>query len=66
MAAQARLTRVQALAEDVLGDPQKADRWLRESSSILDGKSPLKTAQTESGARLIEQLLTKIDWGAAA
>jgi uncharacterized protein (DUF2384 family) len=58
--------RVRALAQDVIGDPQKADRWLRESLGILGGKPPLELAETESGACLIEQLLGKIDWGAAA
>jgi putative toxin-antitoxin system antitoxin component (TIGR02293 family) len=61
-----RLTRIQALAEDVFGDVSKANRWLREGLSILDGKSPLDVARTESGARVIEQILAKIDWGAAA
>ena len=61
-----RLTRIQAEAEDVFGDVQKANQWLRESLGILDGKSPLELVQTESGARLVEQLLAKIDWGAAA
>jgi putative toxin-antitoxin system antitoxin component (TIGR02293 family) len=61
-----RLTRIQALAEDVFGEVEKANRWLREELRILDGKSPLELARTESGARLIEQLLAKLDWGAAA
>jgi len=61
-----RLTRIQALAEDVFGDVEKANRWLREELGILDGKSPLEVARTDSGARLIEQLLAKLDWGAAA
>ena len=61
-----RLARIQALAEDVFGDVKKANRWLREGLNILDGKAPLELARTESGARLIEQLLAKIDWGAAA
>ena len=61
-----RLTRIQALAEDVFGNVPKANQWLRESLGILDGKSPLELARTESGARLVEQLLAKIDWGAAA
>jgi putative toxin-antitoxin system antitoxin component (TIGR02293 family) len=61
-----RLTRIQALAEDVFGDAGKANRWLREKLGILGGKSPLETARTEAGARLVEQLLAKIDWGAAA
>lgn len=61
-----RLTRIQASAEDVFGNEEKANRWLREKLEILDGKAPLELAQTESGARLVEQLLAKIDWGAAA
>jgi putative toxin-antitoxin system antitoxin component (TIGR02293 family) len=61
-----RLARIQALAEDVFGDVDKANRWLREKLGVLDGKSPLEVARTETGARLIEQVLAKIDWGAAA
>ena len=61
-----RMTRIQALAEDVFGDAEKANRWLREGLGILSGKSPLEVAQTDSGARVIEQILAKIDWGAAA
>jgi putative toxin-antitoxin system antitoxin component (TIGR02293 family) len=61
-----RLTRLQALAEDVLGDAGKANLWLRERLPILDGKRPLDVGETESGARVIEQILAKIDWGAAA
>ena len=61
-----RLTRIQSLAEDVFGDVDKANRWLREDLGILDGKSPLDVARTESGARVVEQILAKIDWGAAA
>jgi putative toxin-antitoxin system antitoxin component (TIGR02293 family) len=61
-----RLARIQSLAEDVFGDIDKANRWLREGLGVLDDKSPLEVARTESGARLIEQVLAKIDWGAAA
>src|SRR5713101_4408668 len=61
-----RLTRIQALAEDVFGDAEKANRWLREGLGILGGKPPLEVAQTEPGAGVIEQILAKIDWGAAA
>jgi putative toxin-antitoxin system antitoxin component (TIGR02293 family) len=61
-----RLARIQALAEDTFGDVAKANRWLREPLGILDGKSPVDIARTESGARLTEQILAKLDWGAAA
>jgi putative toxin-antitoxin system antitoxin component (TIGR02293 family) len=62
----ARFARIEALAEDVFGDARNANRWLREGLAILGGKSPLEVAQTAAGARVVEQLLAKIDWGAAA
>ena len=61
-----RLTRIQAIAEDVLGDELKAHRWLRQPLTELGAKPPLELAGTEAGARVIEQILAKIDWGAAA
>jgi len=61
-----RLARIQALAEDVFADVVKANRWLRERLGILGGKAPLELAQTDAGARVVEQILAKIDWGAAA
>jgi putative toxin-antitoxin system antitoxin component (TIGR02293 family) len=61
-----RLARVQALAEDVFGDVVKANRWLRERLGILSGRAPLELAQTAAGARVVEQIVAKIDWGAAA
>jgi putative toxin-antitoxin system antitoxin component (TIGR02293 family) len=61
-----RLTRIQALAEDVFGNTAKANTWLRDPLAELNGNPPLELAQTEAGARVIEQILAKIDWGAAA
>ena len=61
-----RLTRVQSLAEDVFGDAAKANRWLRQGLGIIDGKTPLEVAQTDAGARVVEQIIAKLDWGAAA
>ena len=61
-----RMTRIQALAEDVFGEAKNANRWLREGLGILGGKSPLEVARTDAGARVVEQILAKIDWGAAA
>ena len=61
-----RLTRVQSLAEDVFDDSDKANRWLRQPLGIIDGKTPLELAQTDAGARVVEQIIAKLDWGAAA
>jgi putative toxin-antitoxin system antitoxin component (TIGR02293 family) len=61
-----RLAHIETLAQEVLGNPKKAHRWLREGLGILGGKSPLEVAQTEAGARVVEQILAKIDWEGAA
>jgi putative toxin-antitoxin system antitoxin component (TIGR02293 family) len=61
-----RLLRVQTLAEDTFGDKEKANRWLRRALTELGNETPLVVAQTEAGARVIETILGKIAWGAAA
>lgn len=61
-----RLLRIQTLAEDTFGDHGKASRWLRRPLAMLDGETPLDVAGTEAGARVIETMLAKIAWGAAA
>ena len=61
-----RLARVQALAEDVFGDAAKANQWLRQGLAALGGQAPLQLARTEAGIRVVEQILGRLDWGAAA
>lgn len=61
-----RLLRIQTLAEETFGSNDKAHRWLRRELSELSGETPLAIAQTEAGARVIETILGKIAWGAAA
>ncbi|MBZ9798710.1 antitoxin Xre/MbcA/ParS toxin-binding domain-containing protein [Mesorhizobium sp. ES1-4] len=61
-----RLARIQSLAEETFGDPAKANRWLRKELAELGGETPLTVAQTEAGTRVIETILGKIAWGAAA
>lgn len=61
-----RLLRLRALAERAFNNRAKADAWLRDPLSILDGRSPLSLARNEFGARHVETLLAKIEWGAAA
>ena len=61
-----RLLRIQTLAEETFGNKEKANLWLRRALMELGGESPLVVAQTEAGARVIETILGKIAWGAAA
>ena len=61
-----RLLRLHTLAEETFGDPDKAHAWLRHPLAELGGESPLALAQTEIGGRVVETILAKIAWGAAA
>jgi len=61
-----RLVRIQTVAEEAFGDAGKAAAWLRRPLAAFSGEAPLEIAQTESGARVVETVLGKIAWGAAA
>ena len=61
-----RLARIAALGERVFGDSARAWRWLRAAKRQFDRRSPLQLTATEAGARLIEELLYRIDEGMAA
>jgi len=61
-----RLLRIQTLAENTFEDVGQAAIWLRRSLGELGDTTPLDMAQTEAGARVVETILGKIAWGAAA
>jgi putative toxin-antitoxin system antitoxin component (TIGR02293 family) len=58
-----RLERVLALAVDMLRDAGRARQWLKTPKSALDGKTPLEYADTEVGAREVENLIGRIRHG---
>ena len=61
-----RLARVVVLANRVFGDTSKAFMWLRMKNATLGGNTPIASLQTETGSRLVEELLIRIDHGIAA
>lgn len=61
-----RLARIAALSEHVFGEPERSWRWLRAGKRQFRGRSPLQLVATEAGARLVEELLYRIDEGMAA
>ena len=61
-----RVARIAALGEEVFGDRERAWRWLRAAKRQFQGRSPLQLVATEAGARLVEELLYRIDDGMAA
>ena len=58
-----RLMRIARLAERVFGDFAKAHRWLRKPKRSLAGKTPLDYLASENGARIVEDMLGRIEHG---
>ena len=62
----ARVARIMALAERTFANQDKAHRWLHRNLTSLDDRRPIDLIQTTTGTRLVEDILAKIAWGAAA
>src|SRR5579863_1484777 len=58
-----RATRVLAIAESVYGSRQRALAWLRRPHARLGGRAPLSLLNTDTGSRIVEELLVQIDEG---
>ncbi len=61
-----RFVRLYRRATDVLGSTDEARAWLKEPNYALGEETPLRFADTEPGARRVEQLLGQIEYGIAA
>ena len=62
----ARLARLWAYAADVWGSNEKAQRFLAEPHPLLRGRIPRDlAAETEIGARAVEELLGRLKYGSA-
>ena len=59
----ARVARLYAMAEDVLGSRDTAKAWMKSPNRALDGARPLDELDTEIGAREVEDLLGRIRFG---
>jgi putative toxin-antitoxin system antitoxin component (TIGR02293 family) len=61
-----RLVRLAVLyckAEETIGDTALAKQWMQTPRLVFDGKTPLEMAETEIGAREVEDLLLRIEHG---
>lgn len=61
-----RLARVIALAEFTWGDVDLARDWLNSPHYFLSGETPVRMAETEIGARQVEEILHRINYGIPA
>lgn len=58
-----RVIRALSLAESVYGSRERALAWLRKPHVRLQGRSPLSLLKTDTGSRIVEELLIQIDEG---
>ena len=58
-----RFARLLEHATNVFGDVEKARAWLKHPQYGLGGAVPLNYAETEIGAREVDNLLGRIDYG---
>ena len=59
----ARLLRTVEAARRVFGDDGRADRFLRTPHPAFDDQAPIRVARTDVGAREVETLLGRIEYG---
>lgn len=58
-----RLARIVAIANEYLGDHERATRWLKHPNRALGGVAPFAAIDTEPGARQVENVLGRIAYG---
>ncbi|MGA3224414.1 MAG: antitoxin Xre/MbcA/ParS toxin-binding domain-containing protein [Acidobacteriaceae bacterium] len=58
-----RVIRVLSLTESIYGSRERALDWLRKPNARLDSRTPLSLLKTDTGSRIVEELLIQIDEG---
>ena len=58
-----RFARIIALAEEVFESKEDALEWLNGAQHGLGGTIPFEMLQTDAGAREVEELLIRIEYG---
>jgi putative toxin-antitoxin system antitoxin component (TIGR02293 family) len=58
-----RALRVFSAAESVYEGRERALQWLRRTNPRLGGRTPISLLKTDTGARMVEELLGQIDEG---
>jgi putative toxin-antitoxin system antitoxin component (TIGR02293 family) len=58
-----RALRVLSAAEAVYESRERALAWLRRAHPRLEGRTPMSLLKTDTGARIVEELLGQIDEG---
>lgn len=57
------LTRIYTRSLDILGDQATAEHWLEREQLALGNRSPLQLLDTAEGYRLVDDLLSQVEYG---
>jgi putative toxin-antitoxin system antitoxin component (TIGR02293 family) len=58
-----RFAEILTKAEDVFGDPEEAARWMNTPAMGLEGRKPIDLITTQVGYELVNDFLTRMDYG---
>lgn len=58
-----KLAEILAKTTELMGDRKSAERWLNAPALALSGRVPIDLMTTQAGAEMVEQLLTRIEYG---
>jgi putative toxin-antitoxin system antitoxin component (TIGR02293 family) len=58
-----RVIRALSSAEAIYGSRERALAWMRRPHPRLEGRTPLSLLKTDTGSRIVEELLVQIDEG---
>lgn len=58
-----KFAEILAMATDVFGSQEEAERWLEQAALGLDGRRPIDLLATPAGTELVEDLLRRMDYG---
>ncbi|CAM3835097.1 antitoxin Xre/MbcA/ParS toxin-binding domain-containing protein [Vreelandella rituensis] len=58
-----RFAEILVKAEDIFIDPEEAERWMRTPAMGLEGRKPIDLITTQVGYELVDDFLTRLDYG---
>lgn len=58
-----RFNRIYQQANELFEDEYETQRWLSTPKAALEGNSPLKALATDAGAKLVEEILYRAEYG---
>lgn len=58
-----RFHRIYRQAQELFEDESETQRWLKEPKASLEGQTPLKALATDIGAKKVEEILYRAEYG---